>query len=133
MRSVALALPVAALMATAAAAEIPKEYRKAIDLHGEVSTSAQTCSEMGFEVDFAGIIQHRRSLEEAAVADGIDQVEIEAAIDESIDLKYKALQRRFRGGSTTQANSERYKGWWSRRCKDLAKNEAIAGLITTQD
>lgn len=136
MRIALAALPLAAMLSSAAMAEISKEHRKAFSLVADAITSGQTCSEIGFAVDFDAIVEFRRTVEDAAIADANEPEDVRAEIDERIELKYNMLKRRFnRDELNARSDSQRgqYRRYWAKQCKRLAENEAIPGLFTKPD
>lgn len=130
MRIFLMSLPALALLSTAAAAEITKDQRKSIDQVAWAVTSGQTCSDNGYEVDFVGIAAFRQDVKKAAIAEGAEESEFSGAIDANIEAEYARLEKRFKNGMTTRANSERLQAWWGRRCKDLSKDEATSHLFS---
>lgn len=133
MRLMILVLPVAAAVSSAAAAQISKEHRKAFSLVADAITSGQTCNEIGYQVDFEGVVGFRGKVEDAAVADGHNPAEVRKEIDERIRLRYRMLKRRFnRDELNARSDSQRgqHHRYWTKQCNKLADNDLTADLFS---
>ena len=125
-------LATGSLLSTAAVAQDLGHHRKMIDRLAHTETSAQTCSQTGYSVDFDGIVGWKSQLRDAAISDGMDPSEFDARMAEKVQLKYQNIQERYANADRMVEDSEnrrRYKRYWNRRCKKLSEAEDTSSFF----
>lgn len=126
------ALAASVLFAATSLAQDETAHKKQIDVVADAVTSAQTCAEMGYRVDFDGILAFREQTRDAAVRDGMDAAEVEALQQDAIDRKYKWLSQKYANADRMVEESDnrwRHKKFWDKRCKQLSKNESARSFF----
>ena len=121
-----------AAMSTASVAQDNGDYRGQIEIAADAVTSAQTCSQIGYQVDFDGIAQFSTQAREAALSDGVETEVYDRLFNERITRKYDWLQQRFVRASRMVEDSEnraRHKRFWMKRCERLSDNALVSSLF----
>lgn len=124
------------LLAAAAQADDTKAHRKQIELVADAITSAQSCSQLGYLVDFDGIVAWREQTAMAATQSGMDASDVARRQQDSIDRKYAWLRKksRFAGEMVAESNARwRHQRFWAKRCKKLSESEDTARFFKPMD
>lgn len=128
IRNVAIAA-IGLFMTTGIGAQDLSIHKEQFNLVADAVTSAQTCSQMGYKVDFDGIVELKALVRDNAVADGMDGAEADRLQEDSIARKYVWLKKKFDRADrmVKEADSRRrHKRFWTDRCEQLSKDDRIA-------
>lgn len=133
-----LILSVLASLASAAspgleAKAVKREYRELTI----ATTSLPTCQQIGFEVDREALIEWSEAAQARAVAAGASEDRAREKLYDDVRFEFGRLQDRFstlillQGSISTPLDfSKRARGYWKRRCQELAREGQSADIFT---
>lgn len=112
---------------------IKEEYRS-ITI---ATTSLPSCQQIGYTVDRDGLIEWSEAARARAVAAGASVEEAREKLFNDVRFEHNRLIDRFstliigRNNAFTPLDfSKRARGYWKRRCEELARNEPTAGYFS---